>query len=351
MLKQMISKSVSSMRRTVVGAVFLILATGAAFADIVIKDYLPTVGGVMRTRFEIETQSALNRFAVNNARVWLRGNAMPRLSYFVCADLCNQGQFQFLDAYGRFDIGHGLAVQAGQFRIPFGVDPFRGPGGYVFADRSFIGRDIDNIRAVGAQASYTFQGNVPAAFTLGLFSPNAITNHNRWNKSFNAALKAELPVGPLKFTAGIQTIKPDNIRANMADACLYFAIGRWRAEAEWMFKHYLTHDLDDAPTGAFNDVHAWNVWADYSIPLKKTIFDRLSFQARFDANSAHTSTANYEIDFPARKRITLGATLGYVKTPVKCEIQLNYEKYFYEKGAEIPTGRNDKVVAELIISF
>lgn len=328
-----------------------ITSAAGASADITIKEYLPTVGGVMRTRFEIETQSGLNRFAVNNARVWLRGNVLPRLSYYVCTDLCNQGQFQFLDAYGRFDIGRGFAVQAGQFRIPFGVDPFRGPGSYVFADRSFIGRDIDNIRAVGAQGSYTLQGAFPATFTAGVFSPNAITNHNRWNKSFNVALKAEIPVGPIKFTAGLQTIKPDEIRANMADACIFFSTGRFTAEAEWMFKHYLNRTETSGEELTFRDVHAWNVWADYSIPLKKTIFDRLSFQARFDANTAHTSTANYSIDFPERKRITLGATLGYSKKPLKCEIQLNYEKYFYEKGAEIPTGRNDKVVAELIISF
>ena len=328
-----------------------ILATFSMLADVTVKDYLPTVGGVMRTRFEIETQSGFNRFAVNNARVWLRGNIIPRLSYFICTDLCNQGQFQFLDAYGRFDIGRGFAVQAGQFRIPFGVDPFRGPGSYIFADRSFIGRDIDNIRAVGAQASYTLQASVPAAFTIGIFSPNAITNHNRWNKSFNAAFKAEIPVGPVKFTGGIQTIKPDEIRANMADACIFFSMGRWSAEAEWMFKHYLNPGVNDAEQKTFRDVNAWNIWADYSIPLKKTIFDRLSFQGRFDANTAHTSTANYDIDFPARKRITLGATLGYSKKPLKCEIQLNYEKFFYEKGAEIPMGRNDKVVAELIISF
>lgn len=316
-------------------------------AEVVIKDYLPTVGGVMRTRYEIETQSGLNRFAVNNARLWLRGNVLPRVSYFVCADLCNQGQFQFLDAYGRFDIGRGWAVQAGQFRIPFGVDPFRGPGSYVFADRSFIGRDIDNIRADGVQASYRFQKNVPAEITAGIFGTNSIADHNRWSKSLNYAIKAEVPVGRFKITGGLQTIKPDSVRINMADAAVSYTDGRFTAEAEYMFKHYLD--------GAFPNVHAYNIWADYAIPLRKTIFDRLSFQARFDANTKHSSGTVHDgqlvVDHPGRKRITVGTTLAYVKKPLKCEIQLNYEKYFYDKGAVAPTGRNDKVVAELIISF
>lgn len=332
------------------------LSVMSSFADVNLKEYLPSVGGVMRTRFEIETQSGENRFAVNNARVWLRGNIIPRLSYFVCTDLCNQGQFQFLDAYGRFDIGKGFAVQAGQFRIPFGVDPFRGPGSYIFADRSFIGRDIDNIRAVGAQGSYTFQSNVPAVVTLGIFSPNAITDHNHWTKSFNVALKAEVPVGPFKITGGLQTIKPGKVRMNMADVCLFFSSGRWSAEAEWMFKHYCNTDNVFDNGSRFPDVHAWNVWADYAIPLKKTIFDSLSFQGRFDANSKHSNgsfieNGILEVDHPGRKRITLGATLRYSKKPLKCEIQLNYENYFYDKGVTPALGRDDKVVAELIISF
>lgn len=324
-----------------------LFATLCASAEITVKDYLPTVGGVMRTRFEIETQSGLNRFAVNNARVWLRGNIVPRVSYFVCTDLCNQGQFQFLDAYGKFDIGKGWAVQAGQFRIPFGVDPFRGPGNYVFADRSFIGRDIDNIRADGVQGSYTFQKKVPAVITAGIFGTNSITNHNRWSKSLNYAIKAEVPAGPFKITAGFQTIRPDSVRMNMADAALYFSKGRFTAEAEYMYKHYLKN--------AFADVHAYNIWANYAIPLEKTIFNSLSFQARFDANTRHSNgtTQNGVLpeDHPGRRRITIGSTLAYIKKPLKCEIELNYEKFFYDKGAVAPTGRNDKVVAELIISF
>lgn len=316
-------------------------------AEITVKEYLPSIGGVMRTRFEVETQTGLNRFAVNNARLWLRGNILPQISYYVCADLCNQGSFQFLDAYGRFNLGRGWAIQAGQFRIPFGVDPFRGPGSYIFADRSFIGRDIDNIRADGVQGSFTFSEKTPATITTGIFGTNSIANHNRWSKSFNYAIKAEVPVRPFKFTAGLQSIKPDSTRINMVDACIFFNIGRITAEAEYMFKHYAGN--------GFPDVHAYNVWVDYAIPLRKTIFNSLSFQGRFDANTPHSNGTyvNGKLleDHAGRKRITIGSTLSYVKKPLKCEIQLNYEKFFYDKGAIAPPGRNDKVVAELIISF
>lgn len=272
---------------------------------------------------------------------------MPRLSYYVCTDLCDQGKFQFLDAYGKFDIGTGFTVQAGQFRIPFGVDPFRGPGSYIFADRSFIGRDIDNIRAVGIQGSYTFQKSFPAKITLGIFGPNAISDQNHWSKTVYYALKAELPVGPFIITGGYQTIQPDIVKVNMAEACLSFSKYRWKAEVEYIYEHYLHH--------SFPDCHSYNIWANYSIPLKNTIFNEISFQARFDAASnywdAYGLNAELESSHPSRKRITIGSTLAYIKKPVKCELMLNYEKYFYPKSYTPPEGRNDKIVAELVILF
>ena len=183
----------------------------------------PTIGGVVRARYEFQTTNARSRFAIRNSRVWVKGSFMPKLSYYVSTDLCDQGAFSFLDAYGKLDVGNGLALQAGQFRIPFGVDPFRGPGNYVFADRSFIARDIDNIRADGVQASYTFQQGIPAVVTLGIFSPNNIADQNHWSKTLNYALKAEVPIGAFKITGGLQTIKPDVVRVNMADACVSFS--------------------------------------------------------------------------------------------------------------------------------
>lgn len=308
---------------------------------------LPTVGGVIRARYEYMTLDNLNRFAIRNARVWVKGNILPRLSYYVCTDLCDQGKFLFLDAYGKFDLGKGFAVQAGQFRIPFGVDPFRGPGTYIFADRSFIGRDIDNIRAVGVQGSYIFQKSFPAKITMGIFGSNAISDQNRWSKTLFYALKAEIPAGPFVITGGFQNIRPDIVKVNMADACLSFSKNRWSAEAEYMYEHYVNHP--------FPDSHSYNIWADYSIPLEKSMFNSLSFQARFDASTrdwdAFGENADLTPSHPSRKRITIGSTLAYIKKPVKCELMLNYEKYFYPKGYEAPAGRNDKILAELVIVF
>lgn len=327
-----------------------VLLLGASVASHALADSIPTVGGVVRARYELMTTDGQSRFAVRNARVWVRGQIRPRISYAVATDLCDQGKFQFLDAYGRFDLGHGVALQAGQFRIPFGVDPFRGPGNYVFADRSFIARDIDNIRAVGVQASYALRmgQEKPAVVTLGIFSPNAITDQNHWSKTLNQALKVEVPVGAFRLTGGWQSVRPDGVRVNMADACVAFAKGRWTAEAEYIYEHY-AHD-------PFPDCHSYNAWLDYGMPLRKAVFDRLSFQARFDAATSHSggtvTDGRLTEDHPERKRITVGSTLSYARRPVKCEFQLNYQKYFYKADyVASADGRNDKIVAEVIFVF
>ncbi|MCH5328988.1 MAG: porin [Coprobacter sp.] len=335
-----------SEQRTKRGAALLfsvVLSLGAPAE----KPTVPVVGGVVRARYELMTTDGRSRLAVRNARIWVRGNIIPRLSYVVSTDLCDQGKFKFLDAYAKFDVGKGVAMQAGQFRIPFGVDPFRGPGSYIFADRSFIGRDIDDIRAVGFQTSYRVPGQTAAVITAGIFSPNAITDQNHWSKTFHYAVKAEVPVGPVRITGGWQTVKPEAVRMNMTDACISFTSGEWSAEAEYILQHYVNQP--------FPDCHACNVWVDYGIPLKKTLFNRLSFQGRFDASTRYsdgslTGGSLSEV-FPDRKRISAGSTLSYVNKGVKCEIQLNYQKYFYRKGYSAPEGRNDKVVAELIILF
>lgn len=312
--------------------------------------YKPEFGGVVRTRWEMSTahdNSGENRFAVRNARLWLKGKILPQLQYYLRADLCDMGKMKFLDGWARFNLPENFAVQAGQFRMPFGVDAFKGPGTYIFANRSFIGRDDANNRKVGVQAMYE-----PKAFPLklhvGVFSNNTISDHTPWSKEMAFASKATYDVGPLTFATGFQTLCPDSTRMNMADAAVTLKLGQFTAEGEYMYTHY-TGD-------AFDDAHSFNIWADYGFLLKKGIFNRLSVQSRFEAVTARSNGMNdaegcLTQTFPKRKRLTVGATLAYVRKPVKCELMLDYEKYFYSDSYTPSIDRDDKIVAELVIVF
>ncbi|MBJ2188614.1 MAG: porin [Muribaculaceae bacterium] len=310
-------------------------------------DYIPKFSGVIRTRWEIETADGYNRFQVRNVRARLQGKIARPIEYYLQADLCNQGKFQFLDAYVRFYALKGFQIRAGQFVIPFGIEPFRSPGTYIFTNRSFIGKDVDNIRAVGLELTYTLPF-APLTLQAGVFNSGPITDHSKWTKEKTFASKAVYKIGDFAITGGFQSICPDSVRINMIDGGITFTHGRFTAEAEYMYKHYTNK--------AFKTAHAYNAWVDYGMPLKKGLFNKLSFQGRVDGTTVlSTGTRNaeglLEANLPYRNRITVGSTLAYVKKKLKCELQLNYEKYLYHSDYTAPQGLRDKVVAEIIVSF
>lgn len=313
-------------------------------------DYTPQFGGVARVRWEMATSHGMacdNRFALRNARVWLRGNIARPVQYYLRADLCDRGSFKFLDGWIRFDASQWIRLQAGQFRIPFGLDSFRGPGTYIFANRSFIGRDLANNRAVGVQAMTSAPG-IPVKLDLGVFSPHSISDHNEWSRKMTFAAKAVLDLDAVKVTAGYQTLEPDSVRINMANAGITMSLGSFTAEAEYMYKHYTN--------SAFRACHAYNVWADYGLPLHRGLFNRLSFQARYEGSTPHSTGRRDDdgilvADQPWRQRLTAGATLSYAYKKMRCDLVLDYEKYFYHSNYIPAHDRGDKIVAEIVFAF
>ena len=333
----------------IMAAAMALNSSAADTANTQSVDYRPTFGGVFRTRWEMATDDGHggeNRFTVRNARVWLKGKIAPQLQYYLRADLCDMGTMKFLDGWARFTLPENFAVQAGQFRVPFGVDAFRGPGTYIFANRSFMGRDDANNRAVGIQGMYE-PTSIPLKLHMGVFSNHKISDHTPWSKEMTFAAKATYEVGPVTFAAGFQTICPDSIRMNMADAAVTFKSGRFTAEGEYMYTHY-TND-------SYHDAHSFNVWADYGIPLKG-FFKKWSFQGRIEtvssrSNGVCNNTGHLTQTFPKRQRLTVGTTLAYIRKPVKCELLLDYEKYFYKDSYSPSIDRDDKIVAELVVVF
>lgn len=311
-------------------------------------DYTPKIGGVMRACWEMLTESGDNKFALRNARVNLKGNIARPVSYYVQWDLCDNGKLKFLDGWAKLALLESLKIKAGQFRVPFGVDPFRGPANYIFANRSFIGREIANNRAVGISVSYTLPV-APLKLEAGVFNPNGISDHTVWNRSKLYAAKATLEVDDFSISGGFQSTIPDGIRINMADASLRFSRDRWLAEAEYMYKHY---------TGStFDNCHAYVAFVSYAMPVKLGIFRTLSVQARADGSTPHSTgvrddTGKLAALTPHRNRITAGSTITYTFKRLRCDFRVNFEKYFYHHDAsERHELAGDRLTAEAVIVF
>lgn len=311
-------------------------------------DYTPHIHGTVRTRFEVATESGKYRFQVRNARVSLDGKIAPSIDYYINTDLCDRGKMKILDVWARIWATKELGFQAGQFRMPFGVDPFRGPNTYLFANRSFIGRQVCNVRAVGAKAMYTLPA-IPLSAEAGVFSPTTIGDHSGWNSSLAFAAKITYTLDNVKFATGFQSIIPDSVRTNLIDAAVTWSADRWFVEGEYMYKHYTSN--------RHKACHAYNLQADYQMPIKAGVFNRLSFQGRFDGMTAHSNALRDENGYlvtndPARNRITVGATISYIKSKnLFLLLRANYEKYFYHHGVTTNPDTGDKAVLELVLRF
>lgn len=300
----------------------------------------PEIHGALRARWEMNTNSGEQRFQVRNARLTLGGKIHPTISYFFQTDLCDRGVMKILDAYGRFDIVKGLYFQAGQFRMPFGVEPFRAPANYIFANRSFMGKQVMNYRAVGAKAGYAVPGT-KLSLEFGVFNPYSIGDHEKWSKTVAYSGKAllKLPAG-FTLSAGYASIKPAKMRANIIDGALSWENSNLLVCGEYMFKNYCG--------GGYKSNHSYVGYVDWHKNVKCGAFNRWSVQGRFDGMTRHINMTTLAVE-DKRNRVTLGSTLTFAYNAVHADVRLNYEKYL---GYEEANGYSpDRLVAEMVIRF
>lgn len=310
-------------------------------------NYRPNIHGTLRPRYELLTDSGESRFQVRNARLTIDGRIAPQIDYFAQVDLCAKGSFMPLDFWVRIGITKGLRLQAGQFRMPFGVDMFRAPHTYFFSNRAFMVRNMCNYRAVGIKGSFTLP-SLPLTFEAGVFNPYAIGIHEVWCKNMNYSAKAVYNLPGVKIATGFMSICPDRVRANLVNACIGWFNDRWTVESEYTHEHYTRHGHKAA--------HGYTVFGVYRMPIKAGVFNRLSFEGRVDGITDHSTAYDVEgglvTNNPGRNRITLGSTISYIRTAnMFVDLRIDYEKFFYHRGITPPEGQNDKIVAEIVLRF
>ncbi len=311
--------------------------------------YMPVFHGVFRGRWEVETADGYSRFQVRNARVSIQGRVAPIISYLFRTDLCDRGKMLILDAYASIDPVRCLDIRVGQFRMPFSIESFRAPGGYYFNNRSYIGKWVNNYRAVGLSAGYTV-ADQPLTIEGGVFNPTVIADHAVWVKKYAYASRITWRPTDWVVATGFESIIPCDVRINLASATLGWGRDRFYAEAEYMARWYTHH--------THSTTHAYNIYGSYGIPLRKGVFDTLSFQARFDGMTDLASGMNpvqpdgkLDTTYSGRKRLTVGSTLDYQYKKVRAAVRLNYEKVWMDHDAVAPQGQGDMLGAELIVKF
>ena len=318
-------------------------------------DLKPKVHGTIRGKYEYQTEEGEGRFQVRNARVSLDGDITKVVSYKVEIDLSDEGQIKMLDTYVRLKPVRSLDFTIGQMRAPFTIDAHRSPHLQYFANRSFIAKQVGNVRDVGASLGYSFNVGFPIKLEAGMFNGSGLTNQKDfWTNNINFSAKAQLffPRG-FNLTLSTQKIKPDNVSVMMYDAGAYYHAHGWHVETEYLYKHY----ADDA----FKAVHAVDAFVSYDIPLRKCFFKKISPLIRYDYMSDHSDGMRYldgeentagalVVTDYQRSRVTGGLTFS-LALPFVSDIRLNYEKYFYRDGAIAKPSECDKIVIEFMTRF
>lgn len=312
-------------------------------------DYRPKLHGTIRAKYEYQPQISKGRFQVRNARVSIDGNVARTVSYKAEIDLSDEGQIKMLDAFARWKPIDGGSFTIGHMRVPFTIDAHRSPHQQYFANRSFIAKQVGNVRDVGATLGYKFNPLFPITIEFGVFNGSGLTNQKDfWSGQINFSGKLQLQVlNELNVVLSVQKIKPETINIYMYDAGVTWKWQNWTAEAEFLHKVY--------SGGSFSSVQAVDAFVNYDFMLRKKLLHKISALARFDYMGDHSDgTLNeqgqlYITDYE-RKRLTAGFTFSITK-PFIADLRINYEKYFYNDNAEIKVSEQDKIVAEVMVRF
>lgn len=319
------------------------------------KSLLPQINGTLRSKYEYQTSEGEGRFEVRNARISVSGNVSPDISYKAEIDLCDEGNIKMLDAYTRIKAWNAAQLTMGQMRVPFTIDAHRSPHQQYFANRSFIAKQVGNVRDVGAAVAYDMNVSFPIRIEAGLFNGSGLTNQKDFwtdNVNFSAKVQCFLPKG-FNLTLSTQKIKPGEVGIMMYDAGAYYHAHGWHIEAEYLLKHY-AHK-------AFRNVHAVDAFASYDFALNGKTVKYITPLVRYDYMSDHSDGQAYAdpkdetltrliTNDSQRSRITGGLTLSFRK-PFVSDLRLNYEKYFYRNGAVVKPSEHDKIVVEIMTRF
>ena len=241
------------------------------------KQYLPEVHGTVRGKYEYQTSTDEQRFQVRNARVSLDGKVHSLVSYKAEIDLSDEGQIKMLDAFARVTPLEDFKITVGQMRVPFTIDAHRSPHQQYFANRSFIAKQVGNVRDVGATLGYSMDEGFPFILEGGLFSGSGLTAQKEWHRVLCYSAKLQLmPWKDYNLTLSTQRIRPENVNIYMYDIGTYYKWNNWHFEVEGLYKRY-AHD-------SFQDVWAVDAFINYDwfIQKKKFPFKKISFLARFD---------------------------------------------------------------------
>lgn len=356
----------------------LVLFLTFMFVGLANAQSAPQIHGILRGKYEYQPEINASRFEVRNARLAAEGSLNNVAAYKLEVDLCDESAIKMKDAWVRLNLplcsftgkegrGDAIRITFGQQRMPFSIDAHRNPSAQYFANRSFIAKQVGDMRDVGAALGYDItnkEGRKVMSIDAGMYNGSNLDNQKTaWFTS--PAYSARIQYFPVKGLAIIPSVQHQLIANREAaytsvDLGAYYEIplsrseghgGSLHIEAEYLRKHY--------QKDAFDDCNAMNAMAIYKRKLKseKSYIQGISYLMRYDYMDNHSDGkkgfdgAHLVQTDAKRHRMTLGTTFHVRNKDFPTDIRLNYEKYWYPHGGTPKESEQDKLVAELMIRF
>lgn len=350
-------ESLNKKMNKAVAAVILSLSAASVCA----QDYAPKIHGILRGKYEYQPEMEASRFEVRNARLSAEGTLPMRAAYKLEVDLCDESAMKMKDAWVRMLPWKSLRLTFGQQRMPFSIDAHRNPSAQYFANRSFIAKQVGDMRDVGFQIGYDFYAagddkRKVVSVDAGVFNGSNLDNQKTaWfsEPSYSARIQF-FPVSGWVIVPSIQHQKIAERKAayTSLDFGSYYEKNGWHIEAEYLHKSY-RH-------GMFADCNAVDAMVIYKQGLsqEKAYFNGVSYLLRYDFMNDHSDgkkglsdkgdlvLSDYE-----RHRLSAGLTFHIDNKCFPTDLRLNYEKYWYPNGGKAKESEQDKVVCELMIRF
>lgn len=323
---------------------------------------LPQLHGIIRGKYEYQPEMDASRFEVRNARLSAEGKLTKRSAYKLEIDLCDESEIKMKDAWVRLTPIATLRATVGQQRMPFSIDAHRNPSAQYFANRSFIAKQVGNMRDVGFQLGYDVMVADGGArrkllsVDAGLFNGSNLDDQKQaWFS--HPGYSARLQFYPVEGLALVPSIQHQQIAQRQAsytslDMGLWFERYGWHLEAEYLHKSY-AHD-------AFSSCNAVNAMAIYRHPVagKESYLSAVSGLLRYDYMDDHSNgksgldeAGRLKQTDAERHRLTAGCTFSVRNAFFPTDIRLNYERYWYPHGGVAKESEQDKLVVELMVRF
>lgn len=313
--------------------------------------FSPRIEGTIRGKYEYFTEEDAHRFQVRNARFSIRGQISELTSYKAEIDLSDEGRTRMLDAFVKFNPIDNLAFTIGQQKVAFSTDNLRSPHNQYFANRSFMAKQLTNLRDVGASFEFRNQKVVPFDLFAGAYNGLGLYTQDKTMKLDELSYAARMilfPKNDLSLSLNFNTIHPYTIRMNFYNAGLVYKYKNLRLETEYLYKNYSGDEsLNNKVTHGMHIFGAYSIKTNEKTKLKYITpvvrYDYMSHNVRYEVVN---STNILPRDFEARGRITAGAIFSFGELFCN-DIRLNYERYHWPDGSK----GDSKFVAEFVVKF